>query len=268
MTHPSNAFSRSERLSLDGDRHAFAERLDSDVSRISLSVEQSFTKFNSQAWSAALSSARAQEQALKKGLSLYRHNCPLTPRRDLEYNELTGDVFPDSLATCSNALWTIKRQLQKNSDQSFEQREQERDILIKKLDQSSLTSDLKRAAILRKNRHSEKSRALALKLQSIRTTPASVGMSRIEIPVHPEHDPKTCTEWQLIDLPSDVLHHLQQRNRKHFSQAFGTPFTVPPLSTDHGFTGAGEATTKVLEDKYSLPPGTDHSQALRLLANI
>jgi hypothetical protein len=45
-----NAFSRSERLSLDGDCHAFAERLDSDVSRISLLVEQSLTKFNSPAW--------------------------------------------------------------------------------------------------------------------------------------------------------------------------------------------------------------------------
>jgi hypothetical protein len=139
----------------------------------------------------------------QKGLSLDRHNCPLTPQLELAYNELTGDVFPDSLATCSNALRTIKCQVQKISDQSFEQREQEHDILIEQLDQPPLTSDhSKRAAILRKICHSEKPRVLALKLKSVRTTQASVGMSRIEIPVHPEHDPKTCTEWQLIDLPS------------------------------------------------------------------
>ena len=61
-----NAFERSKRLELPGDRHGVAERLDSDVFRLSLSVEGSLTKYNAPAWSVALSSARAQEQALKK----------------------------------------------------------------------------------------------------------------------------------------------------------------------------------------------------------
>ena len=46
-----NAFARSDRLLQAGDRHAFAERLDSDVLRISLSTERSITKFNTPAWS-------------------------------------------------------------------------------------------------------------------------------------------------------------------------------------------------------------------------
>ena len=226
-----NAFERSVQLLTAGDRHAFAECLDSDVSRISLSAEQSLTRFNSPAWSIALSSARAPEQLIKKGLSRYRHQCPIQPRLALDYAQYTSDPFPTSIASCSSALRQIKEQVRTIADQSFEQRERERDALIEQLEQSTLSSDQKRATLLRKIRYTEKSRKLALKLKSVRATQTTVGMTRIEIPVHPEQDPKTCTEWQMIDIPPEVLHHLQQRNRKHFSQAFGSPFTVPPLST-------------------------------------
>ena len=261
-----NAFERSKRLELPGDRHAVAERLDSDVSRLSLSVEHSVTKFNSSAWSVALASAHAQEQALKKGLSFYRHNCPLTPTLTNEYFELTGEPFPTSSVLCSIALRRIKEQVRTITETSFEQRDKERDELIEKLDQSALSSDKKRATILRKIRNTEKSRQLALKLKSARITQeAPVGMTRIEIPVHPDHDPKMCTDWQLIDIPSEVLTHLQTRNRKHFSQAQGTPFTVPPLSTDLGFTGTGEAAQNVLKGQYYLPPEAYQNMALRLI---
>ena len=36
---------------------------------------------------------------------------------------------------------------------------------------------------------------------------------------------------QIITEPEEVFQHLICRNRKHFSQAEGTPFTQPPLST-------------------------------------
>jgi hypothetical protein len=151
----------------------------------------------------ALSTARAQEQLLhKKGLSLYRRNCSLTPPLAQEYAELTSDVFPDFLASCSTALRRIKDQVRTIADQSFEQRDKERDELIEKLDQSSLSSDQKRATLLQKIRYSEKSRQLALMLKSVRTTQASVGMRRIEIPVHPEQDPKTMRTGPAVDRHS------------------------------------------------------------------
>ena len=51
------------------------------------------------------------------------------------------------------------------------------------------------------------------------------GITRIEIPTDPNDDPKKCTEWQTIDVPTDILYHLQTRNRQHFGQARNTPFT-------------------------------------------
>ena len=70
--------------------------------------------------------------------------------------------------------------------------------------------------------------------------------TRLEIPKHPADDPKYCTEWQVIDVPSEIVQHLQQRNQKGFGQAHGTPFTVPPLSTALQFTGEGPGTNDIL----------------------
>jgi hypothetical protein len=45
---------------------------------------------------------------------------------------------------------------------------------------------------------------------------ATEGLTRIEIPMDPAVlDPKQCTEWRMIDIPSKVLFHLQERNRRH-----------------------------------------------------
>ncbi len=43
-------------------------------------------------------------------------------------------------------------------------------------------------------------------------------------------NPKTCSSWKTVSTPSEIEFFLQMRNRQHFGQAQGTPFTVPPLS--------------------------------------
>ena len=67
------------------------------------------------------------------------------------------------------------------------------------------------------------------------------GITRLEIPLNPKEDPKTCSEWQQIDVPDQILEHLIKRNQQHFGQAHGTPFTISSLSTKLGFSGVTEA---------------------------
>ena len=77
------------------------------------------------------------------------------------------------------------------------------------------------------------------------------GVTRIEIPVHPEADPKACTEWQQIEVPTEILRLIQERNRTHFSQAHGAPFTVGrPLANEVGFKGDGPAGEAILLGTY------------------
>jgi hypothetical protein len=68
---------------------------------------------------------------------------------------------------------------------------------------------------------------------------------RLEIPLRPDTDPKQCNDWQIIDVPSEIVNQLKKRNQLHFGQAHGTPFTVPPLLDQLGFTGNCEYATQI-----------------------
>eukprot|EP00957_Ditylum_brightwellii_P092670 7056394-Ditylum_brightwellii.AAC.1 len=39
------------------------------------------------------------------------------------------------------------------------------------------------------------------------------------IPQHELEDPKSSTEWKMIDLPQEIVHYLKICNRQHFGQA-------------------------------------------------
>ena len=54
----------------------------------------------------------------------------------------------------------------------------------------------------------------------------------------------------MIDVPTEILHHLHQRNRRHFGQAYGTPFTIPPLADNLGFTSYTPEGNMILTGHY------------------
>ena len=64
-------------------------------------------------------------------------------------------------------------------------------------------------------------------------------------------------------MPTEVLRHLQTCNRTHFSQAHGTPFTVPPLSRALEFTGEGQGANEILSGTWEQP--AELSESVRLL---
>ncbi len=113
-----------------------------------------------------------------------------------------------------------------------------------------LTADQADAKRLPRLRKAEDVKHLSAKLRQLHNPNTRKGLTRIEIPVIPVEDPKTCVHWRQIDVPTEVLHHLQQRNRNHFGQAHGTPFTVPPLSVALGFGGHGPASASMLDGTY------------------
>jgi hypothetical protein len=99
------------------------------------------------------------------------------------------------------------------------------------LSTSSQTRDQQQAQRLRRLQKADALNQLFDKLKRLRVTKEKSGVTRLEIPTSPDSDPKQCTSWRQIDVPTDVLNHLRIQNRTHFGQAHGTPFTVPPLSS-------------------------------------
>lgn len=146
--------------------------------------------------------------------------------------------------------------------ESFQKRDVERNQRIRDLEASGHKADGRVAQRLCRLKKAEDIKQLFRKPKHVKGSKQGKGVTRIEIPLHPADDPKSCDEWQQIDVRTEILRHLQERNRQHFGQAHGTPFTVVPLSDELGFCGNGAATQAILRGKYDSFDLQDNFQLL------
>jgi hypothetical protein len=66
-------------------------------------------------------------------------------------------------------------------------------------------------------------------------------------------DPKLATEWRTITDPFEIEYYLMLRNRMHFGQAQGTPFTVPPLADQLDWKASTPTAEAILVDSFTPP---------------
>ncbi|KAI2502879.1 hypothetical protein MHU86_11548 [Fragilaria crotonensis] len=268
LFHHHNALARSGQLSLPGNRHAFAERLDQDVLAASLAAAAKVKQFDEPAWSVELAEARKLVVILKKQRSalrtLYDHSSLLAS----EMAKLSSPVtLPSTVPECNTAIRKVEVTIREIIAESYERRDQERQRKIATLEMSGKKADKESATRLRHMKKAEDIKQLFRKISGVRNNKVRRGVTRIEIPLHPAHDPKTCTEWRQVEVPTEIVRLLQERNRKHFGQAKGTPFTVPPLLDDLGFRGDRPLSQRILEGTYEHQPGEvdQVSENVRLL---
>ena len=258
-----NAQRRADQLSLPGNRHEFAERLDADVLKASLDAERKTKQFREPAWSVALSKARLTKIILRKWLTMHHtgldHSQILL--RDVKNYNLDMSL-PVSKEQCKQNLRETQAEINKIVADCYQRRDQERDAKILELEQSMKKADKAHAKLLRRLKRNEKVKRVTEKIKASREREQRQGVTRIEIPQPPSADPKTSMDWQTIDIPSEIVEHLQRRNRQHFGQAQGTPFTIDPLANDMSFCGDSSLADSVLEGTYQ----TDrYSESVTLL---
>ena len=260
-----NASSRALQLSLPGNRHEQAERLDSDVLAASLAAETKVRRVGEPAWSVELAQARKMVSILTKQLSALKTGYDHVEILTKEMAALESPVdLPLSLTECSTALRKAKAHVREIVSESYQRRDQERKHKLEALESSQNAADKKTARILRRLKKAEDIKEMFRKLKHVRGRTTRQGVTRIEIPVHPTDDPKSCTNWTQVDVPTEIVRLLQERNRKHFGQAHGTPFTIPPLSEELGFRGDGPTGDAILQGQYK----SDHiDEHVRLLLN-
>ena len=258
-----NAFARAQRLTLPGNRHQFAERLDKDMLQASLYAEKQTKRYGAPAWSIALDQARKRVTILKKCLSMIRTRLDLTSTVETSNGMLNEPMeLPRTKRECCLRLREAKAKVKEIVNASYAQRDKERKQRIMQLEISGGVSEAKQARILRRLQKAEQLKSLMATIRNARTSGTRQGVTSIEIPEHPEDDPKTCTEWRIIDVPTEVVRQLQKRNQKHFGQAHGTPFTVPPLATELGFCGDQPGTAAILEGRFD---STSYGENVQLL---
>ena len=250
-----DAFKRMEKLASPGNRHAFAERLDTDVLNSSLTAEKRIPKYDTPAWSVALTQARQYTSILTKQLTALKtgidhHHTLESAIQLLPESADISHQLPQTIDDCSKRLRQAKQMVKEIVKSSTERRDTELQQRIQSLELSAHLHDRDTASALRKLKKAEALKMLFRKLRYARTSNKRQGVTSIEIPLHPTTNPKHCTEWRQIDVPSEVLALIQQRNRDHFGQAHGTPFTIPPLSEHLGFTGYSEYGQQMLDGTY------------------
>ena len=257
-----NVFERSEKFSYLGDRHKFAERIDKDVLAASLAAEAVIPVFREPAWSVELVQARQKVQVLKKCVSLLRTGLS-NPQVLQEYlQKFPDEPSPPSQAKCSQQWRHAKTEVQEIIKQSYARRDFERTQRLQALDRSVKKADKAEAKRLRKIKKAEDLNELFDKLRRARNQQCRTGVVRLEIPLHPMEDPKTCKEWTQIDVPVEIVTLLQRRNRTHFGQAHGTPFTIPPLSDLLGYTGQSKTQNQMLDGTFQCQEYDDQVRAL------
>ncbi len=177
----------------------------------------------------------------------------VTPHIHPSTSQEGGDdpiFIPATVQECSTRLREAKRVVKDIVDNSVCQRENERHERIKDISSSPSKNAKAYGHRLRRLQKSEDIKQLFMKLQVLRTPHHRQGVTRIEIPLHPGDDPKACQEWQQVEVPTEVVYQLQQRNRAHFGQAHGSPFTVAPSVDQLGFCGDGSSSEDVLKGVY------------------
>jgi hypothetical protein len=173
-------------------------------------------------------------------------------------------LFPETISECSKALRDAKREVSTIIQRSFSTRENEREQKIARLEEDVIDpkKSKAKAKILRNLKKAEELRKLFAKLKILQLVRQRGGITRIEVPNDPMDDPKTCTQWKMVDIPTEILHHLQSRNRKHFGQAHGTPFTITPLVDDLGFTSHTSHGELILDGRYDASHLDDSVQVI------
>jgi hypothetical protein len=152
--------------------------------------------------------------------------------------------IPNSKEETGKALQIAQLNLKQLSLNSGKQRENE---LRFNANQQQQHGDLASARILQRINKSEISRRTYTILQAMKNRGGTVQwLDKLEIPASwpPAHTPadqvtqledptiSQCEEWRTITDPMEIEYFLMLRNRLHFGQAQGTPFTVPPLSAN------------------------------------
>jgi hypothetical protein len=168
--------------------------------------------------------------------------------------------LPNTLRLTRLAIRTATAELQELSQNSMVPRHSE---FEEKIALASMTSDTQSKKILQAIKKVEANKKTYCILKAMRATADKTQkLDRVEIPaswpptdqpvttLEQLEDPKTCTEWRLVTNPMEVEYYLMLRNRLHFGQAQGTPFTTAPLQEDIDWAATSVSTEQLLQGTY------------------
>ena len=248
-----NVYGRIKRLEAGAAPfHDEAERIDRDLVQLSLSAARKLKRYPNTDWSFELFQAKTRLAILKLHLSSVRLRKNLNGKIAFLQTSMEQRVLlPEGIDSSRKAVAAARAKVREIEANAESIRKEELEAKLLERHAPGLVGDDAKAAALTRIRKAEAKRRTYAKLNSLRNPSGRQGVDRLEIPADPSQDPKQCKEWVLVETPEEIVSHLRRRNQKHFGQAQGTPFTVPPLSEHIDFAASTKETEMVLDGTYT-----------------
>jgi hypothetical protein len=232
------------------------------------------------AWSPKLKKCILLAFLWKQALSMHRTG--INRQKVLQkLAEATNDfsIFNDTLTlkSCSKALRAAQKELREAKKNHESLRQQF--LVERQIELSDDPNQKVNQQIVQRIQRAEAKRRSHARIKTAMTDTTKGGLTHIIVPKGSQPDdypyePETVTEWEKIYDPKLIEQYILARNKAHFSQAQGTPFTIPPLDkighaadTDEAdqilrgeipdsFSGADEFALKILREigSSNLPP--------------
>ena len=165
-----------------------------------------------------------------------------TPTLQQRFDRANIDLpLPDSVEDTKTLLRSITHDLSIAAQQSYDIRENELKSRINQKFEPGTEQYQQRLRSIKKNEATRRAWQTMRFLKTGLSTHQS--LNRIDIPetwpppsvdqlTTELQDPKQCNAWKTITNPDDIDFYIRMRNRGHFGQAHGTPFTELPLANE------------------------------------
>eukprot|EP00980_Cylindrotheca_fusiformis_P027514 scaffold20799_cov73-Cylindrotheca_fusiformis.AAC.3 len=268
LLQDSNFFPRLQTL-CDSDEpdHHLAEKLDACWVHASLTAAKHCKKRRREWWSIPLHQALEEKSLLQThltGLRMGHDFSQIIERRLQEFN-LPDLVLPDTISETNAALKQVQLRIKQIRANSKSVREQSLIEQAREIRYMQKKSDAEILEILKKKELQQAARWQ--KIGFLQGKNRSSQFTKVEVPLswprtqeeflNPDQiieNPKDCLLWRSIEDPSEVEFYIQMRNRLHFGQAQGTPFTTGSLQDDINWGASSLGADSVLLGRYRVNP--------------
>ena len=204
----------------------FAIKIDRDRTRGFLISERKCHRKERPPWSRPLHRLSRQYrywQIFLSDLKLHRHsyNALIAIEDELEWRP---EFYPTKKSDVLDFIKDTKRKLQALRKQATDTRSKDLQLQAQ---EAELEGDHHKARILRRLHKAETTHSAFLKLRRYLKPKNTGGVTKLELPIN---QPDGSTVFELTEDPDKIELACLERNKQHFAQAQGTPFTIPPLS--------------------------------------
>ena len=256
LTH-NNAFDRMSILdnlsNLDSSATSLVENLDAILADAIQAGERKCQHRRREWYSQAIVQTRLEVSYLKHYLNELQHDIDRTLSTQTKLITIGSPIqLPMDIPTTTQTLEARIQQLKQHKKNSFQLRQHSLTPTVPSSKQDP------RAKI----RKAETAARTWKTLKTLTSTDTNQTLNRIDIPhdwpppltssseVIGLSDPKTATQWTTISDPKHIEYYLLLRNRLHFGQAHGTPFTVEPLQSQINWGATTPSSDDILSDQF------------------